>query len=116
MTTSAEASGPFAPGTIVLVTLSAPREKFWGAILSLSAAGIALRGCELNSFEDCVALVKSGEGFAPGAVFFPMHRVERMEADLSANGLPSLSERFATQTGMEAGQVLAGTVSQGARA
>ncbi len=112
MTTSAETSGPFATGTVVLVTLSSPREKFWGVILSLSISGIALRGCELNSFEDCVSMVKSGDGFAPGAVFFPMHRVERMEADAPENGLPSLSERFATQTGMDAATVLMGGASQ----
>lgn len=117
MTTFSETSGPFATGTVVLVTLSSPREKFWGVILSLSASGIALRGCELNSFENCVSMVKSGEGFAPGAVFFPMHRVERMEADAPEDGLPSLSERFTTQTGMDAATVLmGGGASQGAGA
>ena len=114
MATSTETAGPFSTGTVVLVTLSSPREKFWGVILSLSISGIALRGCELNSFEDCVSMVKSGDGFAPGAVFFPMHRVERMEADAPENGLPSLSERFATQTGMEAASLLMGGASQGA--
>jgi len=114
MTTSVETPEPFSTGTVVLVTLSSPREKFWGVILSLSNAGISLRGCELNSFEDCVSMVKSGEGFAPGAVFFPMHRVERMEADASSNGLPSLSERFANQTGLDAIHVLTGKASQGA--
>ena len=106
MATPAASSGPFVPGALVLVTLSAPREKFWGAILSLSTAGIALRGCELVSFEDCVAMTRSGEGFTPGEVFFPLHRVERMEVDASANGLPSLAERFARETGVDAAQVL----------
>ena len=114
MTTSAEASSPFSTGTVVLITLSSPREKFWGVILSLTVAGVALRGCELSSFEDCMSMVKSGEGFAPGAVFFPMHRVERMEADISENGLPSLSERFANQTGMDAATVLTGGTAHGA--
>jgi len=107
--TTLESSGPFQPGALVLVTLSAPREKFWGAILSLSAAGISLRGCALVSFEDCVAMTRSGEGFTPGAVFFPMHRVERMEIDASANGLPSLAERFAKETGTDVAQLLDGT-------
>ena len=30
---------PFRPGVMVLVTLGNPREKFWGAILSLTAEG-----------------------------------------------------------------------------
>ena len=106
--TASEASGPFLPGALVLVTLSVPREKFWGAILSLSAAGVSLRGCELSSFEDCVAMIKAGEGFTPGAVFFPMHRVERIEMDASVNGLPSLTQRFAAQTGVDVAQMLGG--------
>ncbi len=112
--TPSETSGPFLPGTLVLVTLSSPREKFWGAILSLSAAGISLRGCELSSFEDCVAMIKSGEDFTPAAVFFPMHRVERIEIDASVNGLPSLSQRFATQTGVDVAQLLNGASGPGA--
>jgi hypothetical protein len=114
MTSSETPSGPFVSGALVLLTLSAPREKFWGAILSLSSAGISLRGCELVSFEDFVAMTRSGEGFTPGVVFFPMHRVERMEIDASANGLPSLAERFATETGMDVAPLLGGTAGPGA--
>ena len=110
--TASETSGPFQSGALVLVTLSAPREKFWGAILALSAAGVSLRGCELISFEDRVAMTRSGQGFAASAVFFPMHRVERMEIDSSMNGLPSLAERFAKETGMDAAQLLRGENSQ----
>ena len=109
MTSSETSSGPFVAGALVLVTLSAPREKFWGAILSLSSAGISLRGCELVSFEDFVALTRSGEGFTPGVVFFPMHRVERMEIDTSVSGLPSLAERFRTATGVDVAPLLGGT-------
>jgi len=114
--TASETSGPFQPGALVLVTLSAPREKFWGAILALSTAGVSLRGCELISFEDCVAMMRSGQGFSPAAVFFPMHRVERMEIDTSANGLPSLSERFAKETGVDAAKMLSGETQTGPRA
>jgi hypothetical protein len=114
MTSSEASSGPFLTGTLVLVTLSAPREKFWGAILSLSAAGISLRGCELVSFEDFVAMTRSGEGFTPNVVFFPMHRVERMEIDAPVNGLPSLAERFATETGVKVLPLLAGTAGPAA--
>jgi len=89
----------FVPGTIVLVTLSAPREKFWGVLLEVSAAGLSLRGLDLNSFEDFVHLVRSGEPACPAAVFFPMHRVERMEADEHSGDIPSLKERFQEKTG-----------------
>lgn len=108
MQSSTERSGPgsatvnpFTPGTMVVVTLANPREKFWGAILALSGEGISLRGIELASFEDLVALVKEGEPFSLGVVFFPMHRVERMELDLPDGNIPSLSQRFTAKTGLD---------------
>src|SRR6201998_935279 len=92
---------PFRPGTMVVTTLANPREKFWGAILSLSAEGLSLRGIELASFEDLVALVKDGEPFSLGVGFFPMPRVERMELDLPDGNIPSLSQRFTAKTGLD---------------
>ena len=89
----------FAPGALVLVTLSTPREKFWGVLLEVSPAGVSLRGLDLNSFEDFVHLVRAGEPASPAAVFFPMHRVERMEADEHSGDIPSLKERFQEKTG-----------------
>jgi hypothetical protein len=92
---------PFRPGIMVLVTLGNPREKFWGAILSLSSEGLGLCGVELASFDDLVSLVKDGEPFSPGVVFFPMHRLERMELDLPDGNIPSLSQRFTSKTGLD---------------
>jgi hypothetical protein len=97
---ASETSNPFQPGPMVVVTLANPREKFWGAILALSAEGRSLRGIELASFEDLVALIKEGEPFSLGVVFFPMHRVERMELDLADGSIPSLSQRFTAKTGL----------------
>jgi hypothetical protein len=98
--------GPFQPGTMVIVTLGNPREKFWGAILSLAAEGLSLRGVELASFEDLVVMVKDGEPFSPGIIFFPMHRVERIEIDLPDGSLPSLSQRFTAKTGADPAALL----------
>lgn len=92
-------SAAFTPGVVVLVTLNSPREKFWGVLLEVSPAGISLRGLDLNSFEDFVHLVRAGEPACPAAVFFPMHRVERMEADEHSGDIPSLRERFQEKTG-----------------
>src|SRR5580704_87735 len=100
-------ASPFHAGTMVVVTLANPREKFWGAILTLRMEGLSLRGIELASFEDLVALVKDGEPFSLGVVFFPMHRVERMELDLPDGSIPSLSQRFATKTGLDPATLLA---------
>src|SRR5438552_284977 len=88
----------FAPGAVVLVTLNHPREKYWGAVLAIIPAGISLRGVDLNSFEDFARLVKAGEDVVPSAVFFPMHRVERMELDSRNGEIPSIQERFFSKT------------------
>src|ERR1700722_20479404 len=96
----------FSPGSMVVATLSNPREKFWGMILTLAPEGLSLSGAELASFEDLATLVKEGEPFTPAVVFFPMHRIERVELDLPDGGLPSLSQRFLARTGLEPVSVL----------
>jgi hypothetical protein len=98
---------PFQPGAVVIVTLSSPREKFWGMILSLVGEGLSLSGAELASFEDLTLMVKNGEPFTPAVVFFPMHRIERVELDSPDGSLPSLSQRFVAKTGLEPSVALA---------
>jgi len=88
-------------GQLVLVTLHNPREKFWGVILALTPAGVSLRGVDLQSLEDFTHLVKTGEGPAASMVFFPMHRVQRIEVDGRNGELPSLADQFAAKTGMD---------------
>jgi len=90
----------------VLVSLSNPRDKFWGAILSLSLEGLSICGIELASFDDVVAMVKEGEPFSPAVVFFPMHRIERIELDLGDGEVPSVAQRFTTKTGFDASSAL----------
>jgi len=101
-------SAPFLPGALVIVTLSNPREKFWGMILGLAPEGLSLSGAELASFEDLTVMVRDGEPFTPAVVFFPMHRIERVELDLPDGTLPSLSQRFLAKTGLEPSAALAG--------
>lgn len=94
-------SKPFQPGALVIATLCNPREKFWGMILALAPEGLSLSGAELASFEDLTVMVRDGEPFTPAVVFFPMHRIERVELDLPDGNLPSLSQRFFSKTGLE---------------
>jgi hypothetical protein len=100
-------ANPFVPGALVIVTLCNPREKFWGMILSLAGEGLSISGAELASFEDLTVMVKDGEPFTPAVVFFPMHRIERVELDLPDGNLPSLSQRFFSRTGLEPANALA---------
>src|SRR5271165_5057653 len=99
--TMAPTREPFHPGALVIATLCSPREKFWGMILAISPNGLSLSGAELASFEDLTVMVRDGEPFTPAVVFFPMHRIERVELDLPDGSLPSLSQRFFAKTGLE---------------
>jgi hypothetical protein len=96
----------FVPGAMVIATLSNPREKFWGMVLALANEGLSLSGAELASFEDLAVMVRDGQPLTPAVVFFPMHRIERVELDLPDGNLPSLSQRFLTKTGREPFAVL----------
>ncbi len=102
-----KAREPFLPGAVVIATLCNPREKFWGMILALAPEGLSLTGAELASFEDLAVMVRDGEPFTPAVVFFPMHRIERVELDLPDGSLPSLSQRFLAKTGLEPSAALA---------
>ena len=106
MSTQHEPASPFRPGAIVIATLSNPREKFWGAILQLSTVGLSMRGVDLSSFDIFIGQIRDGEPFAAGVMFFPMHRVERLELDLPEGTLPSLAQRFAQKTGQDPAPVL----------
>jgi hypothetical protein len=101
-----QAVSPFRQGVLVIATLASPREKFWGAILHLGAEGVSLRGVDLSSFDDLASQIKNGEPFTSGVVFFPMHRVERMELDLPEGNLLSLAQRFAEKTGQDPAPLL----------
>ena len=84
---------------MVIVTSGNPRDKFWGSILSLTPEGLSLCGMELASFDDVIAVLKEGGPLSAGVVFFPMHRVERIELDLPDGEVPSLSQRFSIARG-----------------
>jgi len=89
------------PGTSVVLYLSAPREKIWGILLSLMPAGITLRGCDLEVFDEWMHQEARAEqtGLGPSTLFYPMHRVERVERDESLGPIESLGERFRRHVG-----------------
>jgi hypothetical protein len=60
--------------------------------------GLSLSGIELGSFED--------DPPSFGVVFFPMHRIERVELDSSDGNIPSLSQCFTAKTGLDRAGVL----------
>lgn len=100
---------------MVVLSLGNPREKFWGALAALDPAGVTVCGIDLPSFDDSAALVKNGEGFTASAIFFPMHRVERMEVDAPAGDIPSLRQRFTEKSGRDPAQLFLTAVGERGR-
>jgi len=90
----------FEPGTPVLVYLHSPREKVFGVLVSLQPAGVAVRGIELSAFEDWMRQEARGErGLGLLTLFYPMHRVERVEKDETVGDLEGIADRFRRETG-----------------
>lgn len=88
--------------SIVIVSLTSPKEKIWGQLIVLDAAGVTVRGIELDSFDDFMRQIIEGEEATVGLTtfFYPMHRVERIAVDESSGTIPSLAERFRLKIGM----------------
>lgn len=92
--------GGIEAGATVIVVLHSPREKCWGVLDEVSAAGVFLRGLELNAFNDWTHALAHMEPFIGMTdLFFPMWRVERLTRDERAGDIPSLAEQFETRTG-----------------
>ena len=100
MTENSKPRNGIQPGAAVVIVLHSPREKCWGVLEEISAAGVFLRGLDLNAFDDWMRAVAHDEPFIGLTdLFFPMWRVERLSRDESAGGVPSLAEQFEQRTG-----------------
>jgi hypothetical protein len=89
-------------GESVIIVLHSPREKFWGVLHELGAAGVYARGIDLNAFDEFTRAVRNGEMFyGVSEVFFPMWRVERVARDESDGDIQSMSEQFKQRTGVD---------------
>ncbi len=86
----------------IVINLQNPREKYWGILLSITDAGVNVRGIDLNSFEDWTREVAKGEEtMGLSTVFFPMHRVERIDLDENIGGIKSQAEVFESRVGTD---------------
>ena len=95
------------PGSPVIVYLHSPREKIWGVLRELSAAGVFIRGIDLNTFDDWVQMIVRGErNMGLTHVFLPMWRVERVALDESVDDIPSLAAQFYARVGLTLNEYL----------
>ena len=87
-------------GAAVIIVLHSPREKCWGILDEINAAGVFLRGLDLNAFDDWARAVAHDEPFVGLTdLFFPMWRVERLTRDEATGEIPSLAQQFEKRTG-----------------
>jgi hypothetical protein len=86
----------FAKDSIIIVNLVNPKEKFWGHLSTLSAAGLMMRGINLDSFEDWVRQLARGDepNLDLVTMFVPLFRVERIFLDEPVGAVRSYSEFF----------------------
>lgn len=91
----------FQEGSAAVLYLNDPKEKIWGLVVSVSAAGVVLRGLRLDSFEDWMRQEARDEEELLGLVtsFYPLPRIERLEEDRSVGSVVSYSQRFAEAVG-----------------
>lgn len=94
-------------GDAILLMLHSPREKCWGILDEISAAGVFLRGLDLNAFDDWTRALVHDEPFIGfGSLFFPMWRVERIAKDEPAGGVPSLLQQAEQRTGRSLAELM----------
>jgi len=90
------------PGTIVIVHLINPTEKFWGVLHDLGVAGVMLRGINLSSFDDWMsqAARRVDQTLGLSTMFVPLFRVERIFLDEPVGSVESYRERFGRRVGV----------------
>jgi hypothetical protein len=95
-------------GTPVILFLRDPRDKVWGLLISLGAAGVVIRGMDLRTFEEWLRQVarRDEDALGPATMFYPMHRVERMERDESVGMVVSFCDRFHREVGLTVNEVM----------
>ena len=88
-------------GAPIVLYLREPKEKIWGLLGSLTPSGVLLLGIDLAAFEDWMRQEVRGEETLLGLVtlFYPMHRVERLERDETVGPVTSYAERFEREVG-----------------
>jgi hypothetical protein len=86
----------FERSSLVIVNLVNPKEKFFGVLSALSAAGVTMRAINLDSFDDWIRQLARDEEPSLDLVtmFIPLFRVERIFLDEPAGAIKSFGQRF----------------------
>lgn len=95
-------------GDMIVLYLHSPKEKVWGVLGSISAAGVILRGLDLAAFDDWMRQEARREeaGIGLTTLFYPIGRVERLERDETVGVLTSYADRFEREVGRSIAEVI----------
>jgi hypothetical protein len=98
----------FRERSVVVISLVNPKEKFWGVLQSLSAAGVTMLAINLDSFEDWTRQIARGDEHNLDVVtmFVPLFRVERISLDEPIGELVSYSQQFERIVGVSPAEFL----------
>ena len=90
------------PGSLVIVHLINPTEKFWGVLQELGVAGVMLRGINVSSFDDWMAQAArpGDQTLGLSTMFVPLFRVERIFLDEAVGEVESYRQRFQQRVGV----------------
>lgn len=90
------------PGSLVIVHLINPTEKFWGILQELGIAGVMLRGINVSSFDDWMAQAarQGDQTLGLSTMFVPLFRVERIFLDEAVGEVESYRQRFLRRVGV----------------
>jgi hypothetical protein len=73
----------------------------------ITAAGVSLRGIDLNAFDDWVHSIVHEEPFVGVCdLFFPMWRVERIARDEASSEVPAMHQQLEQRTGRTVEELL----------
>ena len=98
----------FEKGSLVLLNLVNPKEKFFGVLSTLSPAGVTVRAINLDSFDDWINQIARGEDpdIDLMTMFVPLFRVERIFLDEPSGTIKSYAQRFEEVVGKTVPQYL----------
>ncbi len=95
-------------GTLVIVHLADPKEKYWGRLEDLGPAGLTVRGIEVALFDEWAReqLPGADKELGLARIFFPLHRVEKVFEDARVGSVLAYHERFRQMVGRDVREVL----------
>ena len=95
-------------GSLVMVHLVNPTEKFWGVLEALEPVGVTFRGINVDMFEEWMIEIsrRTAPTLGLATMFVPLFGVEGVFLDEPVGEVESYTQRFERRTGRPISAVL----------